>query len=85
MVSFKYTITDEVGIHARPAGVLVKEAKKYPATITLKTAKGSADARKLMAIMALGVKQNDEVTVEVEGENEEQAAKEIQVFFEANL
>jgi phosphocarrier protein HPr len=85
MVSFKYTITDEVGIHARPAGILVKEAKKYPATITLKTAKGSADARKLMAIMALGVKQNDEVTVEVEGENEEQAAKEIQVFFEANL
>ncbi|CCY57651.1 phosphocarrier protein PtsH [Clostridium sp. CAG:632] len=85
MVSFKYTITDEVGIHARPAGILVKEAKKYPATITLKTAKGSADARKLMAIMALGVKQNDEVTVEVEGENEEQAAKEIQAFFEANL
>lgn len=85
MVSFKYTITDEVGIHARPAGVLVKEAKKYPATITLKTAKGSADARKLMAIMALGVKQNDEVTVEVEGENEEQTAKEIQAFFEANL
>ena len=85
MVAFKYTITDEVGIHARPAGILVKEAKKYPATITLKTAKGSADARKLMAIMALGVKQNDEVTVEVEGENEEQAAKEIQAFFEANL
>ena len=85
MVSFKYTITDEVGIHARPAGILVKEAKKYPATITLKTAKGSADARKLMAIMALGVEQNDEVTVEVEGENEEQAAKEIQAFFEANL
>ena len=85
MVSFKYTITDEVGIHARPAGILVKEAKKYPATITLKTAKGSADARKLMAVMALGVKQNDEVTVEVEGENEEQAAKEIQAFFEANL
>lgn len=85
MVSFKYTITDEVGIHARPAGILVKEAKKYPATITLKTAKGSADARKLMAIMALGVKQNDEVTVEVEGENEEQAAKEIQAFFKANL
>lgn len=85
MVSFKYTITDEVGIHARPAGILVKEAKKYPATITLKTAKGSADARKLMAIMALGVKQNDEVTVEVEGEKEEQAAKEIQAFFEANL
>ena len=35
--------------------------------------------------MALGVKQGDEVTVEVEGENEEQAAKDMQAFFEANL
>ena len=85
MVAFKYTITDEVGIHARPAGLLVKAAKEQAATVTIKTAKGSADARKLMAIMALGVKQGDEVTVEVEGENEEQAAKDMQAFFGANL
>lgn len=85
MVAFNYTITDEVGIHARPAGILVQEAKKHPATITIKTAKGSADARKLLAIMSLGVKQGDEITVEVEGENEEAVAKTVQEFFETNL
>ena len=85
MVAFNYTIKDEVGIHARPAGMLVQEAKKHPATITLKTAKGSADARKLLAIMSLGVKQGDEVTVEVSGEDEEATAKVIQEFFAANL
>lgn len=86
MVTFNYTITDEVGIHARPAGILVQEAKKYPSTtITLKAAKGSADARKLLAIMSLGVKQGDEVTVEVSGDDEEAVAKAIQTFFENNL
>lgn len=85
MVAFQYTITDEVGIHARPAGMLVKEAREKSAVVTLKTAKGSADARKLMAIMALGVKQGDVVTVEVEGENEAVVAKEMQTFFEENL
>lgn len=85
MVAFQYTITDEVGIHARPAGMLVKTAKEKSAAVTLKTAKGSADARKLMAIMALGVKQGDVVTVEVEGENEAVVAKEMQTFFEENL
>ena len=85
MVAFNYTITDEVGIHARPAGMLVQEAKKHPETITIKAAKGSADARKLLAIMSLGVKQGDEVTVEVDGENEEETAKILQDFFAANL
>lgn len=85
MVAFHYTITDEVGIHARPAGILVQEAKKHPATITIKTAKGSADARKLLAIMSLGVKKGDEVTVEVSGENEESTAQVIEEFFKANL
>ena len=85
MVAFNYTIKDEVGIHARPAGMLVQEAKKHPATITLKTAKGSADARKLLAIMSLGVKPGDEVTVDVSGEDEEATAQVIQEFFAANL
>ena len=34
MKSFKYTVKDELAIHARPAGMLVKEAKKYERNIT---------------------------------------------------
>lgn len=85
MKSFNYIITDEVGIHARPAGMLVKEAKKYAASITIVKGEKKADARKLMVLMGLGVKCGEEVTVEVEGEDEETAAAAMETFFKENL
>ena len=56
MKEFDYVITDEVGIHARPAGLLVKEAKKYESKIVLSKDGRKAEATKLMAVMGLGVK-----------------------------
>ena len=56
MKSFNYTVKDEVGIHARPAGLLVKEVKKYASKVTITKDGKSADASKLMAVMSLGVK-----------------------------
>ena len=56
MKTFEYVIKDEVGIHARPAGLLVKEAKKYESRVTVSKDGKSAEATKLMAIMGLGVK-----------------------------
>lgn len=85
MKEFKYTITDEVGIHARPAGMLVKEAGSFQAKITVECNGKSADARKLMAIMALGVKHGDTVTVQVEGEQEEEAFAAMEKFFQGHL
>ena len=54
MEKFQYTITDEIGIHARPAGELAKLSKEFRSKITLKTDTKQADAEKLMAVMALG-------------------------------
>lgn len=85
MQKFSYVIKDEVGIHARPAGLLVKEAKKYASTVTIRKDAKSAAATKLMAVMGLGVKCGDTVDVEVEGPDEETACEEIKAFFEANL
>lgn len=85
MKQFDYTIKDEVGIHARPAGVLVKQAKKYESTVTVKKDDKSADATRLMALMGLGVKCNDTITVEVSGADEETAFQEMKEFFENNL
>lgn len=85
MKKFDYTITDEVGIHARPAGVLVKEAKKYESIITVRKNEKSADATRLMALMGLGVKCNDTVTVEIAGADEEDAFAGMKAFFENNL
>ncbi len=82
MTTFQYTITDEVGIHARPAGLLVKEVKQYDTTVTLECNGKSADAKKLMAVMAMGVKQGDTVTVTVD---DDAVAGKIEEFFKANL
>ena len=85
MKAFEYTITDPVGIHARPAGVLVKEIKKYTSTVTVAKGEKSVNALKLMALMGMGIKQGDTVKVSVEGADEETAAAAIEEFFKANL
>ena len=55
MRKFIYTVQDANGVHARPAGLLVKAAKALDSTITLENAAGkSAVATKLMAVMGLG-------------------------------
>ena len=85
MKSFNYVVTDEVGIHARPAGILVKEAKKYSSKIVLTVNGKNAEATKLMAIMSLGVKQGQTVEITVEGADEDTACENIKAFFEQNL
>lgn len=85
MKSFEYVVKDELGIHARPAGLLVKEAKKFTSKIVLSKDGKTAEATKLMAVMALGVKQNHTVTVTAEGDDEEAAIAAMQKFFEEQL
>ena len=86
MKSFDYVITDPVGIHARPAGILVKEIKKFAGSIvTITKGEKSVNALKLMALMGMGIKQGDTVTVAVEGGDEEAVAAAIEDFFKNNL
>lgn len=86
MKQFQYVITDPMGVHARPAGLLVKAAKTVDSTLTIAKANGkSAAATKLMAVMGLGIKQGETVTVTVEGGNEEANAAAMEKFFQDNL
>ena len=86
MKEFTYTITDPVGIHARPAGLLVKAAKALDSAITVEKEGGkSASATKLMAVMGLGVKGGDTVIVTVEGGDEEASFQAMEQFFKENL
>ena len=62
MKEFQYTVKDACGIHARPAGLLVKVAKGFASTATLEKGGKTCDLRKLMALMGMGVKQGDTVT-----------------------
>lgn len=85
MKTFTYEIKDEIGIHARPAGLLVKGVKNYESKIVVKANGKSAEATKLMALMSLGVKHGQTVEVEVEGVDEDIAFESIKTFFEQNL
>ena len=86
MKQFNYTITDKLGIHARPAGMLAKAAKMYADTeITISCNGRSAKAAQLMKIMGLGVKQGHIVTVMAEGIHEEAAIAAMDGFFTDNL
>ena len=85
MKSFSYTVKDELGIHARPAGMLVKEVKNFQSKVTLEKDGKSVDTSRLMAVMGMGVKKNQTVTVKVEGDDEGAACDAIKAFFETNL
>lgn len=86
MKQFEYTIHDPLGIHARPAGMLVKEAKAFADTVVTITKNGTTvKATQLMKIMSLGVKKGDVVTVAAEGADEDAAIIAISNFFQNNL
>lgn len=85
MKEFKHVINDPMGLHARPAGMLVKAVAPYASKITITAPTGTADARRLMGIMRLAAKQGMELTFTVEGADEEKAATELQAFLAANL
>ena len=81
MKSFEYTIKDELGIHARPAGLLAKEAKKYSSVCMIEKGGKSVKLSQLMMLMSLGAKQGDLA----EGEDEDTAIAELEKFFNENL
>lgn len=85
MKEFRYVIKDKVGIHARPAGMLVKEAKKYESRIVVSLDGKQAEATRLMALMGLGVKCGQTVKVEITGADEEAACDGMAAFFQENL
>lgn len=85
MKEIKYTITDELGIHARPAGRLVKEASAFKSDIQVGHAGKMVDAKRVMGVMGLVMKQGDEMTMTFSGEDEDAAAAALETFLKENL
>jgi phosphocarrier protein FPr/phosphocarrier protein len=65
------------GLHARPAALLARRAKGLEAQVTLAAHGRTADARSIVAIMALGVRRGDEVTLRAHGNEAPQAVAEM--------
>lgn len=85
MKSFEYTIRSELGLHARPAGQLVKHAARFSSRIMLLRGKQSADCKRLIAVMSLAAKQEDLLRFIVEGDDEEAACKALEDFCKSSL
>lgn len=85
MKEFKYVITDPEGIHARPAGELVKAAKAFKCDIKLEKEGKSGDCKRIFGIMGLAVKQGQEVTLTFSGEDEDAACETVSRFMQDNL
>ena len=82
MKQFQYTIKDELGVHARPAGQL---AKQYTSAITIEKNGKTCDMRKLMAVMGMGIRQGETITVTAEGEDEAAAIEAVEKFLTENV
>ena len=85
MKEIKYVLKDPMGMHARPAGQMVKMSGKYKCEIQIGSPGKMANAKQIIAVMALALKQGDEITLNFTGEDEEEAAAVIGKFFEENL
>lgn len=86
MKKIEYTVKDPVGIHARPAGLLAKAAKALDSIVTITNAGGkSAEAKKLMAVMGLGVKTGETITFTIEGGDEEANAAAMEQFCKEHM
>lgn len=85
MKEFKYVITDPEGIHARPAGLLVKKANEFTSTVMIGKGEKSADAKRIFGVMGLGAKKGEEIFMTAEGDDEEAAIAALEAFFKENL
>lgn len=85
MIEFLHTVKDPNGIHARPAGLLAKEALQYQSEITVKIGERYANMKGLFSMMSLAVKSGDSITISVSGKDEEVAARAIREYLEKNI
>ncbi len=85
MKEIKYVLTDELGLHARPAGQLVKVAAAFKSEIQLGTAAKMVNAKRIMGVMGLALKKNDEMIITMSGEDEDAACAGIEAFLKESL
>ena len=85
MKTVQYTIKDELGIHARPAGMLVKEASRFKSSVKIAGPKKEVDAKRIMGVMSMGVKKGETVKLTINGPDEDAAAAALEKFLHANL
>lgn len=85
MTTFTHVIVDPLGLHARPAGLMTKEASAYKCNISVEAPAGTANPKKVIMLLSLGAKEGDELVFTFDGEDEAAAASALQAFCKENL
>ncbi|TXK86162.1 HPr family phosphocarrier protein [Paenibacillus sp. N3.4] len=73
MISQSFTVLNPSGFHARPTKVFVQAASAFPCKINVLKGGKKVNGKSSLSMLTLGIQQNEEVTLEVDGEQEEQA------------
>ncbi len=73
MVEQKFIVSNEDGLHARPAGVLAKTASQFQSAVELRVNGVTKSAKSIMGIMSLGLEKGAEVTLVANGPDESMA------------
>lgn len=77
MKTITYKVRDPQGIHARPAGILAKKMSHYKSQVFVEKNGNKADAKGILAIMGLNIRQGETITITIDGEDEDIAVKEV--------
>ncbi len=85
MIIKELVIKNEIGLHGRPAALLVQTTNKFLSDITIKKAGKSVNAKSIMGIMAIGISQGEKIEVTANGADEENAITEIEKLINIKL
>ncbi len=85
MISFQAKVIVSGGLHARPAAVFVNHANRFSSSITVEKNGKQANGKSLLHVMSLGAREGDEITLHIEGNDEQSAAEELSALFENNF
>ena len=73
MPSTHITLTNDVGLHARPAALFAQKASSFSAQVTVAKGDTQANAKSLLSLLKLDVRSGDTVTVTAEGSDADEA------------
>lgn len=85
MKEIKLVITNETGLHSRPADVFVRTAKLYESDIQVHKGEKNASAKTILKIILLNVCQNDEITITADGPDEDAALEDLKALVESDF
>jgi phosphocarrier protein HPr len=85
MIEQTVKIVNHEGLHTRPAAMLVKITSKYKSDVFLARNGFSVNAKSIIGVMTLAAEHNSELTVRLDGEDEDEALQEVLAFFEGGF